>query len=150
MGALPGKYILWRRTKLGLTMEAPSDRGGACGVHGSGIGGAIMLPRDKSAIVLAVMGFLSSAASRYFFDLPSKPRCRTIPLFSPHRPSLDGYHASSGWEAHSYFNVARSAWVSHMAAACGTRVRSATWHCHRGDHPEFAGGFNQHWPEGQW
>jgi class 3 adenylate cyclase len=73
-------------------------------------------------IVLAVTGFLSGVAYRYFFDLPIEA---SVPNYL-----RSGLHAMgitlAGWGAHRYFTSRRSAWVSRWPLLTDLALRSAT------------------------
>lgn len=73
-------------------------------------------------IVLAVMGFLSGVAYRYFFDLPIEA---SVPNYL-----RSGVHAMgitlAGWGAHHYFTSRRSAWVVRWPLLMDLALRSTT------------------------
>jgi adenylate cyclase len=72
-------------------------------------------------IVLAVMGFLSGLAYRYFFDLPIEA---SLPNYL-----RSGLHSMgitlAGWGAHNYFTSRRSVWVARWPLLTDLGLRSA-------------------------
>jgi adenylate cyclase len=73
-------------------------------------------------IVLAVFGFLSGVAYRYFFDLPIEA---SVPNYL-----RSGLHAMgitlAGWGVHLFFTSRRSAWVSRWPLLTDVTLRSLT------------------------
>lgn len=73
-------------------------------------------------IVLAVTGFLSGLAYRYFFDLPIEA---SVPNYL--RSGLHSLGITlAGWGAHNYFTSRRSAWVARWPLLAELALRSAT------------------------
>jgi hypothetical protein len=72
-------------------------------------------------VVLALIGFLSGLAYRYFFDLPIET---SVPNYL-----RSGLHAMgitlAGWGVHLYFTSRRTAWVSRWPLLTDLALRSA-------------------------
>jgi adenylate cyclase len=72
-------------------------------------------------IVIAVSGFLSGIAYRYFFDLPIEASVSNYLRSGLHATGI----ALTGWGVHLYFTSRRSAWVSRWPLLTDLALRSA-------------------------